>query len=196
MRYFTKLVPLAAVLVIPAASNASLVGHPPCYGGKTVAANQKVRVYLKNAKSDDPRLIACRFADSKRRTLLKEHDTGFRDTRTLHGLVVLNGSAVGYEKIVGHAADPARLDDVTLHSWSAKTLKRRLATPVRHAHTLELVVTRKAALAWTEVGGGGVFAMDAAGLRTLGTGAVHGLGVEITIVSWFNGDDERFARLN
>ena len=196
MRYLTKLAPLAALLIIPAASNASLVGHPPCYGGKTVAANQKVRVYLKHANSDDPRLIACRIADSKRRTLLKEHDTGFRDTRTLHGLVVLNGSAVGYEKIVGHAGNDELPDDVTLHSWSAKTLKRRLATPVRHAHTLELVVTRKAALAWTETGGGGVFAMDAAGVRTLDTGAVHDLGVEITIVSWFNGDEERFARLN
>ena len=195
MRCLTKLLPLAALLVIPGSSNASLAGHPPCYGGKTVAKNRQVRVYLKHPKSDDPRLIACRIADSKRRTLLKEHDTGFRDTRTLHGIVTLNGPAVGYEKRVEHVASDGP-SDVTLHSWSAKTLKRRLATPVRHADTIELVVTRKGALAWTEVGGGGVFAIDAEGVRTLDTGAVHDLGVETTIVSWFNGDEERFARLN
>ena len=190
-----RLALFALLLALPAASEGSLAGHPPCHGGTTVAKNRQVRVYVEKVDSEHDRLVACRMADSRRRPLMKTRYTGFRDTQIRYGDVTLNGPAVAWVRTKVNVASDDAPPDVRIGSWTAKTLKHRFRTPLQHEIVGELVVTRNAAVAWTAHGM--LSSMDDGGVRVLEPEAAgaHALGVELTIISYFVGDEERYARL-
>ena len=194
---------LAAALALTAAAPAAAGESATCRGGdgpsdRTYAKNRFVHVYSKWDKSGDGdgKLVGCRRSDGAKRTLVALRFTGFRETTRVAGRVRLNRHMVGYEQIESYPQADVAPTATRLASWNSRTLNERFDA-YHQRRTRNLVVTRTGGLAWVEVdpaGDAAVRAVDGAGVRTLDSGPVHDLGVELTIVSWFNGDEERFAR--
>ena len=200
MRALGSLV-VVALAAVAVSAPAGAKQAAKCRTSETVLAqNRFVRVWEHNVDGEDFKLTACRRSDGHRMTMLKTRHPLFIGHSTRFDHLTLNRHFAAFE--VDYSGGPECEGvclRVKLRSFDTREGRRRLEAGNGQVQVDALVVTAKGAVAWAEPDGGeeAVQASDAAGTRTLDSGAIDpkSLRVELTIVSWTRDGEERFARL-
>ena len=195
--YVRRIAPLVAAALL-ACAPAAAAAPKPCRAsrGKTVAQNRYVRVYEQprhDVPSGSTALVGCNRETRTRRVLAERYSETWSERR--YELIRLRRRYVAVAR--------------TQMDWNIEVEFRRSAIAVFdadgwHARTADAepvraVLAVDGGVAWVERRGrhAAVRAMDSHGRRTLDRGAIppRSLHVGLTIVTWRNAGERRFARL-
>lgn len=198
----------AVALLVAAATFASApataAAAPSCKpaGARTVTADREALVFeLRDGET--MQLWGCRRATGRRTRLAEAFDDDYVSSSS-YARVRLRGHMVAFAVTAydisckGNCPPDYRPERTFVEVHDLR--RSRLVRAVPDAVPLDLAVTTRGGVAWTQRADDGVVevrAADAWGRRTLDRGAIdaRSLSSELTIVSWLRDGTERFSRL-
>lgn len=171
-------------------------------GGRTVSANREARVYAVENEDEHTLLYGCTRPGGRPRLLADAFDDDYVSSSSF-AQVRLRGHMVAFALTTydisckGNCPSDYQAERDLIEVVDLR--RARVVRTVRGVLPLDLAVTTRGGVAWTQKADDGVEvrAADSWGRRVLDRGAIdaRSLTSELTIVSWLHDGVERFSRL-